>query len=621
MLKFKKVFTYRVISLIVGGIFFLNSTTHGIELSQKSYLRKQLDFNDSSLTSRVLETLSKYFNSKNIILKLEEKKARIKKSIRDRGKTILMAGSFSVLAIGLIVYLAVKECQYRPYRNFIKQYSVEYSGDLAVSEYLSLMEENIKKRVPTSEKDWQWFYYKTPLYYMQLGSKVGRLMHRAVSYELFKLIKCEDVDYLLQEGNEKLFEIFVKDLISKNVSIERLLELSRLDRDDILLSSIAKKIIDTIGPKNTEDLKKVESICRSEKSLPIIRAKLGKLISQNEEILNNKYSKQLFVIYVAGATYKYLLDMLYIDDENQRQEIFNKLCDVTFLIFKDWRIAGCINIMGGLEIDLDDCNNPEDAMSIAVHEAIHRIYADSDFRSYFGMIGLKPFDDIRWLFSSSIGEHVYRLAIDYLSEPRREIIVNWGDHLGTFTIYEASRGMAPIETHSRLRTIPPSLRTWKEVIEYINDPNSGKGGTSFGDEPEISYMEGRNLGTYTSYYFKKAGSYFLTLYATEHDTMNFAEMELAAGVMRNIIEENLDANISRRSLHEMIIREVKKNMVKDNTDYDSLGLMEARITAKIKRDINSILENGGMERKERIGSGLEQATSPLNLNKTPLTNI
>ncbi|MCG2718152.1 MAG: hypothetical protein L6408_04875, partial [Nanoarchaeota archaeon] len=43
---FRKVFNLKIISLLVAGLFILNSTTYGIDLSNKTHLRKHLDFND-----------------------------------------------------------------------------------------------------------------------------------------------------------------------------------------------------------------------------------------------------------------------------------------------------------------------------------------------------------------------------------------------------------------------------------------------------------------------------------------------------------------------------------------------------------------------------------------------
>ena len=54
MLKFKKDYNLKIISVIVAGLFLLNSTVYGIDLPNKSHLRKQLIFSDEKERPRVL---------------------------------------------------------------------------------------------------------------------------------------------------------------------------------------------------------------------------------------------------------------------------------------------------------------------------------------------------------------------------------------------------------------------------------------------------------------------------------------------------------------------------------------------------------------------------------------
>ncbi|PIP67874.1 MAG: hypothetical protein CO035_02240 [Candidatus Omnitrophica bacterium CG_4_9_14_0_2_um_filter_42_8] len=72
MTNFKKVFNFKIIILLIAAIFLLNNICYGINLSQKSFLRKPLDFNG---------TLSRQERFQDV-LRLEEQE-QIKEMLRD----------------------------------------------------------------------------------------------------------------------------------------------------------------------------------------------------------------------------------------------------------------------------------------------------------------------------------------------------------------------------------------------------------------------------------------------------------------------------------------------------------------------------------------------------------
>ena len=55
MPNFKKSFNVKIVLLIIASAFFLNNTTQGIELSNRSSLRKPLMLNDQGGTKRHYE--------------------------------------------------------------------------------------------------------------------------------------------------------------------------------------------------------------------------------------------------------------------------------------------------------------------------------------------------------------------------------------------------------------------------------------------------------------------------------------------------------------------------------------------------------------------------------------
>jgi predicted unusual protein kinase regulating ubiquinone biosynthesis (AarF/ABC1/UbiB family) len=54
MLKFNKALNSKIISVIIACVFLFNNTAYGVDLSEKSLLRKHIDFNDVTVTPRYL---------------------------------------------------------------------------------------------------------------------------------------------------------------------------------------------------------------------------------------------------------------------------------------------------------------------------------------------------------------------------------------------------------------------------------------------------------------------------------------------------------------------------------------------------------------------------------------
>ena len=63
MIRFNKVLSFKLVSLIIACIFLLTNIAHGIALSEKTSLRKPLDFNNQNITSRYLGELPAQSNS------------------------------------------------------------------------------------------------------------------------------------------------------------------------------------------------------------------------------------------------------------------------------------------------------------------------------------------------------------------------------------------------------------------------------------------------------------------------------------------------------------------------------------------------------------------------------
>ncbi|MBU4589560.1 MAG: hypothetical protein KKG01_01395 [Candidatus Omnitrophica bacterium] len=68
MIKFRKDYNVKIISLLLVGVFFITSTGYGIDLSETTHLRKQLDFSNKEENPRYLCTMVAAAIHKSILL-------------------------------------------------------------------------------------------------------------------------------------------------------------------------------------------------------------------------------------------------------------------------------------------------------------------------------------------------------------------------------------------------------------------------------------------------------------------------------------------------------------------------------------------------------------------------
>ena len=115
---------------------------------------------------------------------------------------------------------------------------------------------------------------------------------------------------------------------------------------------------------------------------------------------------------------------------------------------------------------------------------------------------------------------------------------------------------------------------WNRVKEYIK---KNKEGEVFAPEPRSSYLEGDFLGHYAARYYGRAGSLLIRLYGTRHDELNFAQMELATAILRNIFQE-YEIIGSKFDLEEKIVDYVKGQPIPYGITYAELEPLEKSST-------------------------------------------
>jgi len=103
MIKFKKEFKFKIISLLFAGIFFVTSVAYGIDLPKKSHLRKPLLYN-SSVSGYELKRSEEAKNKVAVNLSKPAEKRKLLAKLKRKTELAITLG-LSVVIVGGIIYL------------------------------------------------------------------------------------------------------------------------------------------------------------------------------------------------------------------------------------------------------------------------------------------------------------------------------------------------------------------------------------------------------------------------------------------------------------------------------------------------------------------------------------
>ncbi len=339
------------------------------------------------------------------------------------------------------------------------------------------------------------------------------------------------------------------------------------------------------------------------------------------------------------------LNALGIDDQKLQSEIMDRLSDFIGFkekIEHNPNAVGASQIWAGfIEIRLPTDSQPGNLGSTImtlVHEIVHTLNIFSRDGIFKGL-NLPAHYDIQWLTATALGNFSKLMAQGALEDEvfKGELLLRLVEkHI---IVPEDS----PFKTYIKLRSLPEDVQTWQDVqedvaidwvfvqneimvsllldhsrLDYLevfeefkklyrqahgdlkeveikinsstafkNDEKARKIVLNIishlkGDlEPEASYVNGARLAAYAAYYYGSAGEFFIRLHGLRHETMNFAEMELAATVLKNILAKYDLTPSQRRQIEKLIEGEIKTGSVPDQISYVDLKNLENGITRNI----------------------------------------
>ena len=314
---------------------------------------------------------------------------------------------------------------------------------------------------------------------------------------------------------------------------------------------------------------------------------------------------KLFVSEIVRYAYGYAFNTFGIKEAGQREKLMDYLKGATYLGYWNWskhsegeytwgplildRKEGVIKINLGLTKDVSDI------FDTATHEFMHLLSDNTN--NLFKDFGVHPQDDVTWLLSSALGEY---------SSYMIEGLVLFNDEL-------KERESSPYDNHVRIRAIPPSgalKMKWQDVVEYIK--KFKKGGIVDGKQVEF-YVEGHNLARYAVSHYGDAGGFLIRLYGTRHD-LNFAHMELAAGILRNIMWE-FKIKVWQFDVEQLILEEVLKENVPADIRYFDLASLRLTLTDRLTEQL---IAQGKIEKKSADRAmNVDQLTGADLLNVPP----
>ncbi len=419
-----------------------------------------------------------------------------------------------------------------------------------------------------------------------LPRQVGALLRENQVEELDNFVSEEYLKFI--NTNQTLLEEFTRGVLDRGVSIETW---ELLQKKGGPWGKIANSVLKKLGGE-AEILKKTKQIIDDgikEKRTPQeLRQKLTELIKYSsiyrdmisggvtrlieKRKVENDFALRLFVVYVAKYTYVYLLDQLGLRGE-EFDNFLEEFLDSTTPYYEDKLIwDGTIDYKEGhIKPNLNaKIRGIEWIFDIVIHEAIHKIVAADWMREY---LRLNFGDDMRWLLATALGRFNAGIMEGTFLE------AGFQPPFGKETFVDRQR--TPFLTHAKFRLIPDTIRTWDEVVKYIEE---NKGGKTWGDEPGKSYIEGDLLAVYSAYHYGKGGGLLIRLYGTRFKELNFAQMELAAAVLRNILKGH-EVEGSFFDLEEKIIVEVRKLDLRDDTTYETLEEKEKGLTESLIKEL------------------------------------
>lgn len=285
------------------------------------------------------------------------------------------------------------------------------------------------------------------------------------------------------------------------------------------------------------------------------------------------------------AVARYLTDNVLIRvfdvvDSGKREVVKNFIFDSAITERTGAEEGGRVESWGKMVYNFERLQDLWALVNVVTHEVVHKYERREWSQAEKGV----PRVDITWLLATAMGDFNANYARGKLDEALAE-------NLSTRSVSPdliLNRPESPMATHGRLRDLPDEMQGWSEVKAFI-EANKSRNIEKGEPEPVHSYVEGSRLSVYAGHYYGEAGYFLIKTYARRHADLNFAQIELATAVLRNILARQeiaaaqLPADVLEGIILERVIAEGEK--VRDQISYADLVQIEQEVTAGVVSDL------------------------------------
>ncbi len=279
-----------------------------------------------------------------------------------------------------------------------------------------------------------------------------------------------------------------------------------------------------------------------------------------------------FVAQMTRYAYGHWMNVVGIKSDAVKKDALAYLSQNTYLEYQTISRGGAvendaifINLLGMADIGF--------VVATGMHELMHLLamVRSSNNKSYNQLVqlsGVSEGDDVVWLLSQAYGR-------------TNGWLINQ-EAISSVPSFISRDNSSPLHTHEIIRDFRKHGLTWSQQVEYIQQ-NYSTALFSY-ESSGWSYLEGDVFYYYAVFYFGLASDFFARLYGTHHRDMNFAQMELAATVLKNVLQD-YRLRVPRSDIEKIIVGRVKTINVREGISYEQLRLLEKTFTNDLVRDL------------------------------------
>jgi len=417
-------------------------------------------------------------------------------------------------------------------KQFLRRMEGKYHHVPGEREYFDLL---------ANEKD-----YSGKEFSSQLGLHVASLLRNQAPFEIFQWIPEDRLNNIY--GDKTMLNSFSGVLMAGSITIESLEDLSK---SQLPIGKLAGLILDGIGEEKyvlrevfrviTEAINKGMPPWKLKSVLEkiILNSSIEKDFKNFYPEMENTYAFKLFFSYMAQYAYHYAVRSIGVFDEKLKNNFVEEL-------FKQ-----------SMGEDLSSDREFRDSFSSEFAEDFHLLVNNALERIFF------PKNRKKFINT--------KVPYQQLGVNQRGLFMkSWGQVNQIFIKGEKPALEEDYRPKGAFFDLP------SETIVQLQSVN--------GVDRKAS-----RLAEYAAFYYDHAGDFLVRLYALRQGDFNFAQMELAAAILKNIFKQQ-GSPAFLPDVEETILMHVNKKHVPAFSNYDHIDILAKKITVELfedKMDISS----------------------------------